>query len=334
MGAVPLTHGGDLAAGRRQFPNAPEPLIDLSTGINPDSYPLPSLPPDSFSRLPPEPALRRLAAAAARAYGAPSPDCVVLAPGTQILLPLVAALVLPGRARVLGPTYAEHVRVATLVGHEAEEVTDLTDLAQADLAVVVNPNNPDGRIVGKQELLDVAEGQKHRGGVLVIDEAFMDVAPADSSLSGAVDHGNLVVLRSFGKFFGLAGLRLGFALAAPETAARLSASLGPWPVSGPAIVIGEAALTDPAWARAARVSLHRRAQELDALLTGAKLHVVGGTTLFRLVRSTAADELFRHLGRAGILVRRYAERPEWLRFGIPHIEQEWQRLRAALSALA
>jgi cobalamin biosynthetic protein CobC len=93
-------------------------------------------------------------------------------------------------------------------------------------------------------------------------------------------------------------------------------------------------LTDPAWARAARVSLHRRAQELDALLTGAKLHVVGGTTLFRLVRSTAADELFRHLGRAGILVRRYAERPEWLRFGIPHIEQEWQRLRAALSALA
>jgi len=330
MDAVPIVHGGNLDAARRQFPDAPQPLIDLSTGINPDSYPFPPLPPDSFRQLPQRGALQRLAAAAACAYGAPSPDHVVPAPGTQILLPLVAALVLPGRARVLGPTYAEHVRVATLVGHKAEEVTDLHDLAKADLAVVVNPNNPDGRTVGKGELLAVADAQRERRGLLVVDEAFMDAAPA-GSLGGEVGRGNIVVLRSFGKFFGLAGLRLGFALAAPDIAARLNTSLGPWPVSGPAIIIGEAALADSAWAQAMHRSLNRRARELDELLSAAGLHVVGGTPLFRLVRSAAAGALFSRLGRAGILVRRYAEHPEWLRFGLPHGQQEWRRLREALA---
>jgi cobalamin biosynthesis protein CobC len=334
MDVVPLVHGGDLDAARRQFPDAPEPLIDLSTGINPDSYPLPPLPPDLFARLPESGALRRLAAVAARAYGAPSPDHVVPAPGTQILLSLVAALVLPGRARVLGPTYAEHVRVAALVGHEAEEVTDLAALAAADLAVVVNPNNPDGRIVSTDELLAIADAQREREGLLLVDEAFMDVGPLPSSLGGDVGRGNLVVLRSFGKFFGMAGLRLGFALAPPHITARLNGSLGPWPVSGPAIAIGEAALADAAWTHAMRRSLDWRARELDELLTGAGLDVVGGTTLFRLVRSAAAGELFRHLGRAGILVRRYAEQPEWLRFGLPRGEQESRRLRAALSTFA
>jgi cobalamin biosynthesis protein CobC len=334
MDVVPLVHGGDLDAARRQFPDAPEPLIDLSTGINPDSYPLPPLPPDLFARLPEPGALRRLAAIAGSAYGAPSPDHVVPAPGTQILLSLVAALVLPGRARVLGPTYAEHVRVAALVGHEVEEVNDLAALAAADLAVVVNPNNPDGRIVSKGDLLAIADAQRERGGLLLVDEAFMDVGPLPSSLGGEVGRGNLVVLRSFGKFFGLAGLRLGFAFAPPHIAARLNASLGPWPVSGPAIAIGETALADAAWAQAMRRSLHRRARDLDEVLIGAGLDVVGGTPLFRLVRSAAAGELFRHLGRAGILVRRYVEQPEWLRFGLPRGEQEWRRLRAALSTFA
>lgn len=331
MGAVPLLHGGDLGAARRQFPDAPEPLIDLSTGINPHSYPLPQLPAELFARLPEEAALHRLAAAAARAYGAASPDQVVPAPGTQILLPLVAALLPPGRARVLGPTYGEHLRVARLAGHRAEEVTEVGGLADADLAVVVNPNNPDGRIIGKADLLAVADRRARRRGLLVVDEVFMDVGPAEASLGGEVARGHLVVLRSFGKFFGLAGLRLGFALASAPIAARLAASLGPWAVAGPAIAIGEVALSDVAWARATREALDQAARRLDALLADAGLDVIGGTSLFRLVRTPAAGELFHHLGRSGIVVRRFAEEPAWLRFGLPHGEEAWRRLRTALS---
>jgi len=332
MGAASLLHGGDLDAARRLFPDAPEPLIDLSTGINPHSYPLPQLSSDLFARLPAPAALARLAGVAARAYGAPSPDHVVAAPGTQILLPLITGLAPPGRAAVLGPTYAEHLRVAALAGHRAQEVAEIGELTNADLAIVVNPNNPDGRIVGRDVLLALADRLRSRGGLLIVDEAFADVAPAGTSLAGDVARGNIVVLRSFGKFFGLAGLRLGFALAAPELAARLTATLGPWAVSGPAIAIGEMALADAAWAQATRAMLAREAQRLDGILRGAGLAIVGGTSLFRLARQEAADELFQHLGRAGICVRRFHEQPTWLRFGLPRGDDAWQRLRAALAA--
>jgi cobalamin biosynthesis protein CobC len=333
-GCTSLPHGGDLAAARRQFPNAPEPFIDLSTGINPHAYPVPQLSPDLFARLPQQAALGRLTAIAARAYGAPSADHVVAAPGTQILLPAVASLVPPGRAAVLGPTYAEHVRVAALIGHSAQEVHALSQLADADLAVVVNPNNPDGRLIASESLLVLADALRSRGGLLVVDEAFMDVAPAAASLAGEVARGNIVVLRSFGKFFGLAGLRLGFALAAPQITARLAAWFGPWAVAGPAIAIGEAALEDTAWAQAMRRLLARDAQRLDETLSKAGLEVLGGTSLFRLARTPAASGLFHHLGRAGILVRPFTEQPAWLRFGLPDGEDAWMRLHAALAAFA
>jgi cobalamin biosynthetic protein CobC len=332
MDAASLLHGGDLAAARQMFPDAPEPFIDLSTGINPHSYPLPQLPSDLFARLPEPAALARLVTVAAQAYGAASPGHVVAAPGTQILLPLVAGLRPPGRAAVLGPTYAEHRRVAALADHRAEEVTEIGELARADLATVVNPNNPDGRIVGRDGLLALADRLRARGGLLVVDEAFADVAPAGTSLAGDVACGNVVLLRSFGKFFGLAGLRLGFALAAPDLAARLTAALGPWAVSGPAITIGEMALADHAWADATRAMLAREAQRLDGILIDAGLAIIGGTSLFRLARHEAVGELFQQLGRAGIFVRRFPAQPTWLRFGLPGSEHAWQRLRAALLA--
>jgi cobalamin biosynthetic protein CobC len=327
--AAPLAHGGDLGAARKLFSAAPKPFIDLSTGINPFPYPLPPLDLAVFARLPEPAAVERLAAIAAKAYGAPSPGHVVAAPGLQILLPLVAALARPGRAAVLRPTYAEHARIATLAGHGVYDVDDVGDLAGADLAVVVNPNNPDGRIAGRDALLRVAEGLAP--GLLVVDEAFMDVGPIDASLAADVARPNLVVLRSFGKFFGLAGVRLGFALAAPDTVARLRAALGPWAVSGPALAIGAAALADSAWIAATRARLAAAAQRLDTILAKAGLGIVGGTALFRLVRTPAAAELFDHLGRAGIYVRRFAEYPAWLRFGLPGDETAWQRLQDALA---
>jgi cobalamin biosynthetic protein CobC len=329
--AEPLLHGGDLGAARRLFPGAPEPFIDLSTGINPNPYPLPRFPADLFERLPGPDAASALAAVAARAYGAPSTAHVVPAPGTQILLPLVAALVQPGRAAILAPTYGELSRAAALAGHSVQAVRELGDIGDARLVMIANPNNPDGRLHGKDALLALTDALRRRGGVLVVDEAFMDVGPPGASLAAALSPGNIVVLRSFGKFFGLAGMRLGFALAAPPMAARLSAALGPWAVSGPALAVGAKALADAAWIERTRRRLAKAAKRLDAILTGAGFEIVGGTSLFRLARTPAAQALFHHLGRAGILTRVFAEQRDWLRFGLPGSAQEWRRLHVAMT---
>jgi cobalamin biosynthetic protein CobC len=202
------------------------------------------------------------------------------------------------------------------------------------LVIVTNPNNPDGRLFDKYELIALAKRLALRGGLLLVDEAFMDVGPCEASLAGEVGSNPIVVLRSFGKFFGLAGLRLGFALAAPQVAARLSAKLGPWAVSGPALAIGATALADRGWMEAARSRLSAAADRLRGVLLNARIEIVGGTALFQLVRTPAASELFRHLGRAGILVRSFPEHPTWLRFGLPGTEQAWTRLQIALAAYA
>jgi cobalamin biosynthesis protein CobC len=325
-----LLHGGNLDAARKLFPGAPEPFIDLSTGINPHSYPVPQLPADVYARLPEPAEIDRLAAIAAMTYGAPSPDCVIAAPGTQILLAPVAALVPPGKAVVLGPTYGEFSRAAALAGHDVVEVQDVSQLREADLAIMVNPNNPDGRVCGKGELLNLLDARRRRG-LLVVDEAFMDVGPDGESICCEVARGGLVVLRSFGKFFGLAGVRLGFAVAAPEIAARLAAIIGPWAVSGPAIATGQPALADAAWIRAMRERLESEAHRLDGVLTEAGMEIAGGTSLFRLVRTPVPDRLFGNLGRAGVLARRFPGHPTWLRFGLPGSDVAWDRLRAALA---
>lgn len=325
-------HGGSLARARSLFPHAPEPWVDLSTGINPHSYPLFDLPATALTRLPEPARACELAAAAAQAYGAPSPSHVALAPGTQILLPRVFSLVKPGPALILGPTYAEHVRAAALAGHTAVEVRDFSALADANLAIVVNPNNPDGRVVARSDLLMLAETLHRRGGLLVVDEAFMDVGPRAESLCGDVGQGGIVVLRSFGKFFGLAGVRLGFAIASEEIAERLDGEFGPWSVSGPALEYGIRALGDLAWQDRMRERLVADAARLDRMLAAHGVTVDGGVSLFRHVAMPGAEHLFSSLGNRGILVRNFAGRPHELRFGLPGSEDDWQRLDAALSA--
>lgn len=215
---APLDHGGDLGAARKLFPGAPEPFLDLSAGINPNPYPLPQLSDAIYSRLPEQATLLELKEMAASAYGAPSPAHVAIAPGSQILVAQLGFLLARGRAAVFAPTYAEHARVAELAGHTVMEAADVAQLADSRLAIVVNPNNPDGRIVAKDMLLALADRLRRRGGLLLIDEAFMDVAAEGISVADQVGRGNIVVLRSFGKFYGLPGVRLSFALATPEIA--------------------------------------------------------------------------------------------------------------------
>ncbi len=325
-------HGGSLGRARSLFPNAPQPWIDLSTGINPHSYPLFDLPATALTRLPEPAAAGRLQAAAAVAYATPSPLHVAIAPGTQILLPRVFSMVKPGRAAILGPTYAEHARAAALAGHDVVETSDASALADADLAVVVNPNNPDGRVVSRADLLALAGELRRRNGLLVVDEAFMDVGPREESLCGDVGQGGIVVLRSFGKFFGLAGVRLGFAITLPEIAERIDSEFGPWSVSGPALEYGIRALGDVSWQDAMRERLVSDAARLDALLARHGIAVDGGTSLYRHVTSRDAAGLFDALGRAGILVRNFDARAGTLRFGLPPDELAWQRLEIALAA--
>jgi cobalamin biosynthesis protein CobC len=327
-----LSHGGDLGAARRRFPGAPEPFIDLSTGINPYPYPVPRFAADAFARLPSPADMQVLAGVAAKAYGALSSAHVVGLPGTQIALPIVARLVPPGRAAVLTPGYAEHARAAALAGHRVEAVSRLDECGAATLVILANPNNPDGRLFARDELVALAADLRRRGGLLVIDEAFMDVAPPGSSFAADVAGGEVVVLRSFGKFFGLAGVRLGFALAAPPLGRKIAAALGPWAVSGPALTIGARALADTAWIERTRARLDKSAQRLDGLLVDLALPIVGGTSLFRLVQTPAANALFQHLGEAGIWVRAFAEHPKWLRFGLPGNEAAWARFKAGLVA--
>jgi len=308
----------------RLFPDAPRPLLDLSTGINPVAYPVPALPPELWARLPDPEAVAALEAAAALAWGVAAPATVVAAPGSQAIIGVLPHLLPPGRVVILSPTYDEHRRSWEDAGREVAAVASPDALAGAAIGVLCNPNNPDGRRLPPSDVPALADRMAEGGGILVVDEAFAD--PEDR----VEPHPSLVRLRSFGKFHGLAGLRLGFAILPLPLAHRLRRVLGPWPVSGPAIAIGTAALRDAAWTRATRLRLDADAARLDRLLHRAGLRGagVGGTPLFRLVHEPPG--LWQHLGERGILVRRFAQ--GWLRFGLPGAQTEWTRLEAALVA--
>jgi cobalamin biosynthesis protein CobC len=213
------------------------------------------------------------------------------------------------------------------------ETSEVDDLPDADVAVLVNPNNPDGRIIERARLTALADRLAASGGLLVVDEAFADVGPAISLAPQAGRHG-LCVLRSFGKFFGLAGLRLGFALGPAPLIAALEAHLGPWPASGPALAVARQALSDRTWIVAARKTLAAAAKRLDEVLGEAGLRVAGGTILFRLVEDPRAAAIFEALGRRGILVRAFAAKQSWLRVGLPGDETSWTRLAAALKEVS
>lgn len=314
-------HGGNLDEARATY-GAGE-WIDLSTGINRRPYPVPALAEAAWRALPTRAALDGLVAAARAAYGTGA-EVLPLA-GAQAGIQLLPRLLTRGRARVLSPTYNEHAASLTEAGWAAESVQTLEALAGADLAVVVNPNNPDGRSFAPEALLAL----RAQVGALVVDESFMDATPA-LSLAPLAGTPGLYVLRSFGKFYGLAGLRLGFVLGAEADLAPLRALCGPWPVSGPAIEIGREALLDAPWQRATTTQLAQDAARLDARMPHP---LVGGTCLFRLYAVPDAARVQAHLARHHIWSRVFPYEPRWLRLGLPGPEAEWQRLETALRGL-
>ena len=317
-------HGGNLDLAVQRFGGDARDWIDLSTGINRTPYPFGELPETAWSALPTGAGLDALHRAAQEAYGSTAP--ILATSGAQAAIQFLPHLASRGRMRLLAPTYNEYAAVFSAAGWDVSEASDLGGLAGADIAVLANPNNPDGKRHEPKQLLALLP----QVGRLVVDESFADAVPEVSLASHAGQQG-LLILRSFGKFFGLAGLRLGFVLGAEADIASLSAMAGPWPVSGPAIVIGARALSDRAWAKATSERLARDSLRLDAAVRRLGWALAGGTPLFRLYETGDAIRARERLAHARIWSRVFSYRQGWLRLGLPGSEAEWARLSAALA---
>jgi cobalamin biosynthesis protein CobC len=328
-------HGGRVDIAASLYPSAAQPWIDLSTGINPICWPVPPLAPALYQRLPLTMELTRMIAAAAEAYGCPANAVIVPVPGSEIAIRLLPRVNGAKHVGILAPTYGSHAASWRAAGSEVHELDALPEQRRHDLGalVVVNPNNPDGRTIAQADLLAFAQAWTMTGRRLIVDEAFADVRPEASLLSLPRIPVGTVVLRSFGKFFGLAGLRVGFVVVAEPEAATWGALLGDWPVSGPACEIATSALRDTAWIAATRTRLAADRQRLDRILGAAWLKPVGGTDLFGLFEGPDGVDLLDHFAQAGILIRGFAATPRRYRFGLPGDEVAWHRLEAACAPL-
>lgn len=341
----PIRHGGNLLAAARRYGRDPADWLDLSTGINPDGYPVPPLPADCWQRLPQDD--DGLAEIAARAYGAPHALPVA---GSQAAIRTLPALLPPGRVGIAALGYSEYAPAFAAAGHRVVPLGEADFLRPAladtlDHLVVVNPNNPTGRRVPRQRLLGWHAALAARGGTLLVDEAFADAHAADEdSDSLAPDSGRtgLIVLRSLGKFYGLAGVRCGFVLAQPGLLRALGEQLGHWTVSGPARAVARLALCDTDWQAATRSHLRAASARLDALL---RAHGLAPVTLplFAWVPHAEAARLHEALAHAGVWTRLFDAPASSvtpndstglpsLRFGLPPDREAcWQRLADALA---
>ncbi|MBB4066957.1 threonine-phosphate decarboxylase CobD [Gellertiella hungarica] len=330
---APILHGGGVTEAARAYGGTVADWLDLSTGINPNPVALPAIPMDAWHRLPDRHLADAARLAASAYYGAV--NCLPLpAPGTQSVIQHLPKLAPQGRrVAVLSPTYGEYVRVLSAAGLAVDRIETL-DAVTADhgLVVVVNPNNPTGRVWQKAELAALAGRLAANGARLHVDEAFADGGAAESMAPEAGRAQGLTVFRSFGKFFGLAGLRLGFVLGSEADLSRFADWLGPWPVSGPALVIAERLMRSDLSGVRARIA--ERHEALLRVLERAGLAVVGGSRLFVLVDHPQADRLHDHLCRNHILVRKFDYNGRWLRFGLAPDAAADTRLLKALEEFA
>jgi len=319
-----LEHGGNLREAQRHYGG--EDWIDLSTGINPIGYLAPPLPPDAWHRLPEaDPALLDAACAY---YGA---RALLPVAGTQAAIQALPRLRPPSRVTVAAPSYAEHAHHWGQHGHSLRQIgfpVLEAAVGSSDVVVVCNPNNPTGELVPPAVLLRWAAELGARGGWLVVDEAFGDTAPQLSVAAHAGQPG-LVVLRSVGKFFGLAGLRLGFVAAESTLLAALADMLGPWTISGPAQQVALAALRDTAWQQAAQARLTREGARLRKLLATYGIAATG-TPLLHWWAEPAPEDFHEHMARHAIWVRLFRQAARGIRLGLPAQDSDWRRIEHAL----
>jgi len=325
------SHGGDLTYAAARYGTPPGGWLDLSTGINPAVYPAPVVDAANFAALPGRSAHNALIEAARTAYDIPESVPLIATPGTEIALRLLPLVAPAGSAVIVGPTYESHRHSWSATDRSVVEIATLADIPDnAAIVVVANPNNPDGRSVARAELADLAGGLSRKSGILIVDEAFADLDP-DLSLAPLLDTVQAIVLRSFGKFYGLAGLRLGFLAGHAPIVGRVGDLLGAWPVSSAALTIGRAALADRNWQQEARLAIAGKAHRLRELLDQHGVPIAGSTDLFFLVQHRDAFDIHTRLAEVGIWTRHFAYRRDWLRFGLPADEAAFARLDGALA---
>ena len=324
-------HGGDTVAAARRFGQPAGGWIDLSTGVSPWPYPLGTEDLAQTRRLPDSGLMDELLAAAAAGYGI-GPDAVaVAAAGSQAVIQMFPRLRPVGTVAIVGLTYSEHAAAWSAAGHQVIEAASPEEgAAAADMVVVCDPNNPDGRHHSAATLVTLAADLASRDGLLLVDGAFAEVV--EDHVTTRAGAPGLVILRSFGKFYGLPGLRLGFALGEAAVMSPLRRALGPWPVNGLAGAVGARALRDTNWAAKTRVRLRVAAARLDRVLMDAGAEIRGGTDLFRLVVVDDAWRLYAALARDGVLTRPFPHDRRLLRVGLPATEAGLVRLAAALRA--
>ncbi len=324
-----LEHGGRLIEASKKQSIPLSQWVDLSTGINPNGWPVPILDDAAWNRLPEEE--DGLMEAASHYYGC---DDLLAVAGSQAAIQLLPQLRKPCRVAIVSPCYAEHQQAWQKAGHQLQLVSsgELEErIDQFDVVVIVNPNNPTGRLETAERLKCWHHLLSCRGGWLVVDEAFMDAIEGYSLISRSVPRG-LFILRSVGKFFGLAGARVGFLAAEHSFLKAAAEQLGPWVISGPSRAVVQSALKDRVWQLDNRALLLEKSERLKLLLAQYVLPTSGGTALFQYIKTSQAETIYNYLLADGILVRLF-QQPMAVRFGLPKDEKAWQLLERSLFML-
>lgn len=331
MSAVPV-HGGDLAHAKSLAVDPVDPAVawvDLSTGINPVTYDIGAIPASVWNRLPGAALMGDLLGAARDYYRVPQGLEILAGAGSQALLQILPRVLNVAKVQIVGPTYGGHQTSWARHGCSVVALDTLEEADPAGVVIIVHPNNPSGVLADLSVVQILASKMKDAGGTLIVDEAFCDCVP-DFSVVPRSEGLPTLVLKSVGKFFGLAGLRLGFAIASPDLIDKITAQLGDWPVSGPALFGGAKALADRDWQMAMRAELAAKKVRLDALLGLIEGRVIGEASLFALLETAQAGALYDHLLRHHIYVRAFEYDRDWLRIGLPQGEDEFARLEQAL----
>jgi cobalamin biosynthesis protein CobC len=324
-----LEHGGNLALAAKQYGIALEHWLDLSTGINPQGYPIPAIPAQLWQRLPLE--NDGLIEAACAFYGC---QFVLPTAGSQAALQALPQLRAPCKIAMPRTMYQEHAQAWQRHDHTLSFFDDKPNqatLEQADVVLLCNPNNPTAMQFSPEYLLKLHAQLAARGSWLILDEAFIDATPS-ASIAAHTHLEGLFVLRSLGKFFGLAGARVGFLLAPKHWLNKAQEIIGPWTLTGASRFIALQALSDGAWQVSARIQLAADSARLTDLLSKYGLVPAAKTRLFQFVLTPRAIETQQALAQQGVWVRLFAEVTA-LRFGLPP-ENAWDKLESALENIA